>query len=93
MQSSELKSLADPGIRNGCLDVVRMAGVGWDTCMLDRAFVYALVRQAVRVFQICFDLIDKEMRVAMTLTGAKTIADITSDCLVKLERVGLAVNR
>ena len=30
------------------------------------------------------ELIDKEMRVAMTLTGAKTIADINSDCLVKL---------
>ena len=32
------------------------------------------------------DLIDKEMRVAMTLTGAKTIADITQDCLVRLDR-------
>ena len=31
------------------------------------------------------ELLDKEMRVAMTLTGAKTIADINSDCLAKLD--------
>ena len=29
------------------------------------------------------DLIEKEMRVAMVLTGAKSIAEITSDLLVK----------
>jgi len=28
-------------------------------------------------------LIEKEMRVAMTLTGARTIADITADSLVR----------
>ena len=31
------------------------------------------------------DLFEKEMRVAMTLTGAKSIQEITSDCLVKLD--------
>ncbi|MCV5752281.1 alpha-hydroxy-acid oxidizing protein, partial [Escherichia coli] len=30
------------------------------------------------------DLYDKEMRVAMTLTGAKTIADLSRDSLVKI---------
>ena len=29
------------------------------------------------------DLIEKEMRVAMVLTGAKSIAEITPDLLVK----------
>ena len=81
----EIKILADSGIRNG-LDVVRMLALGADTCMLGRAFVYALGAAGGAGVSNLLDLIDKEMRVAMTLTGAKTIADISSDCLVKLNR-------
>ncbi len=81
----DIKILADSGIRNG-LDVVRMLALGADTCMLGRAFVYALGAAGGVGVSNLLDLIDKEMRVAMTLTGAKTIADITEDCLVKLEK-------
>ncbi|AWL29495.1 alpha-hydroxy-acid oxidizing protein [Acinetobacter defluvii] len=81
----DIKILADSGIRNG-LDVVRMLALGADTCMLGRAFVYALGAAGGAGVSNLLDLIDKEMRVAMTLTGAKTIADITEDCLVKLEK-------
>ena len=81
----DIKILADSGIRNG-LDVVRMLALGADTCMLGRAFVYALGTAGGAGVSNLLDLIDKEMRVAMTLTGAKTIADITSDCLVKLDQ-------
>ncbi len=81
----DIKILADSGIRNG-LDVVRMLALGADTCMLGRAFVYALGAAGGEGVSNLLDLIDKEMRVAMTLTGAKTIADITEDCLVKLEK-------
>ncbi|RKG36964.1 FMN-dependent L-lactate dehydrogenase LldD [Acinetobacter rongchengensis] len=81
----DIKILADSGIRNG-LDVVRMLALGADTCMLGRAFVYALGAAGGEGVSNLLELIDKEMRVAMTLTGAKTIADITSDCLVKLEK-------
>ena len=79
----DIKILADSGIRNG-LDVVRMLALGADTCMLGRAFVYALGAAGGEGVSNLLELIDKEMRVAMTLTGAKTIANITSDCLVKL---------
>ncbi|WP_180020794.1 FMN-dependent L-lactate dehydrogenase LldD [Acinetobacter sp. YH16044] len=81
----DIKILADSGIRNG-LDVVRMLALGADTCMLGRAFVYALGAAGGAGVSNLLELIDKEMRVAMTLTGAKTIADITEDCLVRLER-------
>lgn len=81
----DIKILADSGIRNG-LDVVRMLALGADTCMLGRAFVYALGAAGGAGVSNLLDLMDKEMRVAMTLTGAKTIADITSDCLVKLDQ-------
>lgn len=80
----EIKILADSGIRSG-LDVVRMLALGADTCMLGRAFVYALGAAGGAGVSNLLELIDKEMRVAMTLTGAKTIADIGSDCLVRLD--------
>lgn len=81
----DIKILADSGIRNG-LDVVRMLALGADTCMLGRAFVYALGAAGGEGVRNLLELIDKEMRVAMTLTGAKTITDITEDCLVKLNK-------
>lgn len=78
----EIKILADSGIRSG-LDVVRMLALGADICMLGRAFIYALAADGGTGVSNLLELIDKEIRVAMTLTGAKTISDINSDCLVK----------
>ena len=59
---------------------------GADCLFRGRAFVYALGAAGGEGVSNLLNLIDKEMRVAMTLTGAKIIADITSDCLVKLDR-------
>jgi L-lactate dehydrogenase (cytochrome) len=78
----EIAILADSGIRNG-LDVVRMLAQGADTVLLGRAFIYALATAGGAGVSNLLDLIEKEMRVAMTLTGAKSISDITSDLLVK----------
>ncbi|MFK3990024.1 MULTISPECIES: FMN-dependent L-lactate dehydrogenase LldD [unclassified Psychrobacter] len=80
----EIKILADSGIRNG-LDIVRMLALGADICMLGRAFIYALAADGGAGVSNLLELLDKEIRVAMTLTGAKKIADINSDCLVKLD--------
>ncbi len=79
----ELKILADSGIRNG-LDVVRMLALGADSVLLGRAFIYALAAQGEAGVANLLDLIAKEMRVAMTLTGARRIADISRDSLVNL---------
>lgn len=78
----ELKILADSGIRTG-LDVVRMLALGADTVLLGRAFIYALAAAGGAGVSNLLDLIEKEMRVAMVLTGAKSIAEITPDLLVK----------
>ena len=78
----DLKILADSGIRTG-LDVVRMIALGADTVLLGRAFLYALAAAGGAGVSNLLDLIEKEMRVAMVLTGAKSIAEITSDLLVK----------
>jgi len=79
----DLKILADSGIRNG-LDVVRMLALGADTVLLGRAFVYALAAQGEAGVANLLDLIAKEMRVAMTLTGARRITDIGRDSMVSL---------
>ncbi|HCG8277349.1 TPA: FMN-dependent L-lactate dehydrogenase LldD [Vibrio parahaemolyticus] len=79
----DLKIFVDSGIRTG-LDVVRMLALGADCTLLGRSFVYALAAQGGAGVENLLDLYDKEMRVAMTLTGAKTIADLSRDSLVKI---------
>lgn len=78
----DITILADSGIRTG-LDVVRMIALGADGVMLGRAFVYALAAAGEAGVVNLLNLIEKEMCVAMTLTGAKSIADITTDSLVQ----------
>ncbi|WP_416260840.1 FMN-dependent L-lactate dehydrogenase LldD [Gibbsiella quercinecans] len=77
----DITLLTDSGIRTG-LDVVRMIALGADSVLLGRAFVYALAAAGEAGVSNLLELIDKEMRVAMTLTGAKSIADINADSLV-----------
>jgi len=80
----ELKILADSGIRSG-LDVVRMLALGADAVLLGRAFVYALATHGEAGVANLLDLVAREMRVAMTLTGARCIADISPDLLVRAD--------
>lgn len=78
----DLAILADSGIRSG-LDVVRMIALGADSVLLGRAFIYALAAAGGAGVSNLLSLIEKEMRVAMVLTGAKTIADINAESLVQ----------
>ncbi len=77
----DITILADSGIRTG-LDVVRMLALGADSVMIGRAFAYALAAQGQAGVENLLDLFKKEMKVAMTLTGANTIKDISSQILV-----------
>lgn len=79
----ELKILVDSGVRSG-LDVVRMLALGADAVLLGRAFVYALAVHGQAGVANLLDLVAQEMRVAMTLTGARRIADIGTDSLVAI---------
>ena len=81
----DIKIIADSGIRNG-LDVVRMLALGADATMLGRAFVYALGAAGRQGVENMLDIFKKEMRVAMTLTSNRTIADIKPDALVDLSK-------
>lgn len=82
----DIKIIADSGIRNG-LDVVRMLALGADATMLGRAFVYALGAAGRQGVENMLDIFKKEMKVAMTLTSNRTIADIKPDALVDLSKL------
>jgi L-lactate dehydrogenase (cytochrome) len=73
--------LADSGVRSG-LDVVRMLALGAKGVLLGRAWLYAMAARGEAGVTQLLDLISREMRVAMTLTGAHNIAGITRKNLV-----------
>jgi L-lactate dehydrogenase (cytochrome) len=76
----DLTVLADSGIRSG-LDVVRMLAQGAEGVLIGRLFAYALGAAGEKGVSHLLELIAGEMRVAMTLTGAKSIAEISRSSL------------
>lgn len=74
--------LADGGIRSG-LDVVRMLALGARGVLLGRSWVYALAGDGQRGVAHLLALIQAEIRVAMALTGARSIGEINRSLLVR----------
>lgn len=72
--------LTDGGIRSG-LDVVRMMALGAKGVLLGRAWVYALAANGEAGVTQLLDLIEKEMRVAMALTGVRDLGAINRSLL------------
>ena len=59
------------------LDVVRMLASGAKGVLLGRAWVYALAAVGEAGVRQLLEILAKEMRVAMTLTGAATISELS----------------
>jgi L-lactate dehydrogenase (cytochrome) len=78
--AGEITVLADGGVRSG-LDVVRMLALGAQGVLLGRAWAYALGAAGERGVAHLLRLIDAEIRVAMALTGATSVAEIGRDVL------------
>ena len=78
----DLTILADSGVRSG-LDVVRLLALGADGVLLGRPFVYALAAAGEQGVAHVLDLIASEMKVAMTLTGARAVGEISRESLVQ----------
>lgn len=78
----DLTILADSGVRSG-LDVVRLLALGADGVLLGRPFVYALAAAGEQGVAHVLDLIASEMKVAMTLTGARAVGEISWESLVR----------
>lgn len=83
---SDIKIIADSGIRTG-LDVVRMLALGADAVMIGRAYIYALAAAGHTGVSHLLELIEKEMRVAMTLTSVSRIDQINRSCLVDTSKL------
>jgi L-lactate dehydrogenase (cytochrome) len=81
----DLTILVDGGIRSG-LDVVRMLALGARGVLLGRAYIYALGAAGQCGVSHLLELFASDMRVTMTLIGAKTVHEITRDCLDLAER-------
>lgn len=75
-----LTVLADGGVRSG-LDVIRLLALGAKGVLLGRAWVFALAAQGQTGVEHMLRLIEAEMRIAMTLTGVKSIAEIDRSIL------------
>jgi L-lactate dehydrogenase (cytochrome) len=84
---SDLTVLADGGVRSG-LDVVRMLALGARGVLLGRAWAYALAGGGGPGVAHVLQLVEAEMRVAMALTGATRISEITRDLLVEARSTG-----
>ena len=64
-----------------------MLALGADATMLGRAFVYALAADGAGGVENLLGLIERELRVAMALTGATAISQITRELLVDEARM------
>jgi L-lactate dehydrogenase (cytochrome) len=81
----DLTVLADGGIRSG-LDVVRMLALGARGVLLGRAYIYALAAAGQRGVSHLLELFASDMRVTMTLIGAKAVHEIARDSLDLAEK-------
>lgn len=78
----DLTIFADGGIRTG-LDVVRMLALGADGVLIGRAFVYALAVGGAAGVRNLFNILEKDIRTCMVLTGVKSIRDIDATSLAR----------
>jgi L-lactate dehydrogenase (cytochrome) len=81
----DLTVLADGGIRSG-LDVVRMLALGARGVLLGRAYIYAPAAAGQRGVSHLLELFAADMRVTMTLIGAKSVHEISRDNLALAEK-------
>jgi len=74
--------LADGGVRSG-LDVVRLLALGAKGVMLGRAWAWALGAAGEAGVARMLDLVAQDMRMAMTLTGARSVAALDRSILCR----------
>ena len=72
---------ADGGVRTGT-DVFRMLALGADGVLLGRAFVYALATHGQAGVERLLQIIEKELRTTMVLTGVRSVSEIGPHLLV-----------
>ncbi len=75
-----LEVLFDGGIRSG-QDVLKALALGAHGCLIGRAYLYGLAAMGEAGVAKALSLIADELRVSMSLTGVRDVADVTRDIL------------
>ena len=78
---SDTEVLFDGGIRTGA-DLLRALALGARACLIGRAYVYGLGAGGKAGVAKAIDILQKELSVAMALTGTTRVADIGTQVLV-----------
>lgn len=77
-----LTIFADGGVRTGT-DVFRMLALGADSVLIGRAFVYALATDGERGVERLLQIMEKDLRTTMVLTGVRSIGEIGPQLLAR----------
>src|SRR5581483_7072318 len=75
-----IEILFDGGVRSG-QDVLKALALGARGCLIGRAYLYGLAAMGEAGVTKALDLIAEELRVSMSLTGVRDVADISRDIL------------
>jgi L-lactate dehydrogenase (cytochrome) len=78
--AGRIEVLFDGGIRSG-QDVLKALALGANGCMIGRAYLYGLGAMGEAGVRKALDLIADELRVSMSLTGVRSIKEVTPDIL------------
>jgi len=72
---SDVELMFDGGIRTGA-DALRALALGARACMIGRAYIYGLGAGGQAGVAKAIDILEKELSVAMALTGVNSIKEI-----------------
>jgi L-lactate dehydrogenase (cytochrome) len=77
--------LFDGGIRSG-QDVLKALALGANGCMIGRSYLYGLGAMGEAGVRKALDIIASELKVSMSLTGVRSIKDVTPEILYERPR-------
>jgi L-lactate dehydrogenase (cytochrome) len=79
-----IEVLLDGGVRSG-QDVLKALALGARGCMIGRAYLYGLAAMGEAGVTKTLSLITEELKVSMSLTGVRDVADVNRDILFDSE--------
>jgi L-lactate dehydrogenase (cytochrome) len=76
----QITTIVDGGIRRGT-DILKALALGADACSIGRAYLYGLGAGGERGVTRALQMLEAELRVAMTLAGCRSVKEIDSSVI------------